>query len=211
MVALTRPQVTQLLVDWKLGDSRALDQLMPLVYQELRKLAARYLRSERVNHTLEPTALLHEAYLRMIDQSMPAWENRAHFFGVAARLMRQILVDNARSHKASKRGASLQRIALSDARVATDSDRPTVLALDSALTKRAAFDERKARVIEMRVFGGMSVEDTALALGVSEPTIKRDMRFAQAWLRSELQAAIFVVLFISNFLLMAADYFEIFQ
>ena len=204
-------QVTQLLIDWKLGDARALDQLMPLVYQELRKLAARYLRSERVNHTLEPTALLHEAYLRMIDQSMPAWQNRAHFFGVAARLMRQILVDNARSHKASKRGASLQRIALSDARVATDSDRPTVLALDEALTKLAAFDERKARVIEMRVFGGMSVEDTALALGVSEPTIKRDMRFAQAWLRSELQAAIFVILFISNFLLMAADYFEIFQ
>jgi len=204
-------QVTQLLIDWKLGDARALDQLMPLVYQELRKLAARYLRSERVNHTLEPTALLHEAYLRMIDQSMPAWQNRAHFFGVAARLMRQILVDNARSHKASKRGASLQRIALSDARVATDSDRPTVLALDEALTKLAAFDERKARVIEMRVFGGMSVEDTALALGVSEPTIKRDMRFAQAWLRSELQVAIFVILFISNFLLPAADYFEIFQ
>ena len=204
-------QVTQLLIDWKLGDARALDQLMPLVYQELRKLAARYLRSERVNHTLEPTALLHEAYLRMIDQSMPAWQNRAHFFGVAARLMRQILVDNARSHKASKRGASLQRIALSDARVATDSDRPTVLALDAALTKLAAFDERKARVIEMRVFGGMSVEDTALALGVSEPTIKRDMRFAQAWLRSELQAAILIVLFISKFLLMAADYLEIFQ
>ncbi len=207
----TPKQVTQLLVNWKLGDARALDQLMPLVYQELRKLAARYLRGERVNHTLEPTALLHEAYIRMIDQEMPAWQNRAHFFGVAARLMRQILVDNARNKKASKRGASLQRISLSDARVPDDSDRPTVLALDEALTRLAAFDERKARVIEMRVFGGMSVEDTALALGVSAPTIKRDMRFAQAWLRRELQVAVFVVVFLSNFLLLTANYFEIFQ
>jgi RNA polymerase sigma factor (TIGR02999 family) len=182
-------QVTQLLVDWKLGDERALDQLMPLVYQELRKLAAGYLRKERSGHTLEPTALLHEAYLRMIDQEMPAWQSRAHFYGVAARLMRQILVDNARSHKASKRGADLQRVSLCDAPLADEFDRPTVLALDAALVKLAAFDERKARVIEMRCFGGMSVEDTALALGVSEPTIKRDMRFAQAWLRRELQDA----------------------
>jgi len=124
--------------------------------------------------------------------------------------MRQILVDNARSHKASKRGAELQRLSFADA-PADVSDQPNVLALDEALTKLAAFDERKARVIEMRVFGGMSVEDTALALGVSEPTIKRDMRFAQAWLRRELQIAVFAILFLSNFLLMATDYFEVFQ
>ena len=191
MLASDSPnQVTQLLVDWKLGDHSALDRLMPMVYQELRKLAAAYLRKERVNHTLEPTALLHEAYIRMVDQRMPEWQNRAHFFGVAARLMRQILVDKARSHKASKRGAEMDRISLSQAPLADEFDQPTVLALDEALNKLATVDDRKARVIEMRAFGGMSVEDTALALGVSEPTVKRDLRFAQAWLRRELQLGV---------------------
>jgi len=191
MLASDSPnQVTQLLVDWKLGDHSALDRLMPMVYQELRKLAAAYLRKERVDHTLEPTALLHEAYIRMVDQRMPEWQNRAHFFGVAARLMRQILVDKARSHKAAKRGAEMDRISLSQAPLADEFDRPTVLALDEALNKLATVDDRKARVIEMRAFGGMSVEDTALALGVSEPTVKRDLRFAQAWLRRELQLGV---------------------
>ena len=213
MVAPDRPnQITQLLVDWKLGDDNALDQLIPLVYHELRKLAAGYLRSERIDHTLEPTALLHEAYLRMVDQQMPEWQNRAHFFGVAARLMRQILVDHARSHKASKRGAELTRVSLSDAPLVDDPySRPSVLALDEALIKLAAFDARKARVIEMRAFGGMSVEDTALALGVSEPTIKRDMRFAQAWLRRELQLAIFALVTLAKLLIMATNHFDIFQ
>ena len=208
MVAPDRPnQVTQLLVDWKLGDVDALDRLIPLVYRELRRLAAGYLRNERVSHTLQPTALLHEAYIRMVDQEMPEWQNRAHFFGVAARIMRQILVDHARTHKASKRGAELKKLSLDEAQmVLTSNSRPTVLALDEALTKLGALDERKARVVEMRAFGGMSVEDTALALGVSEPTIKRDMRFAQAWLRRELQLAIFVLLPLSQFLLMANDY-----
>ena len=213
MIAADRPnQVTQLLVDWKLGDANALDQLIPLVYQELRKVAAAYLRSERHNHTLQPTALLHEAYIRMVDQEMPEWQNRAHFLGVAARLMRQILVDHARTHKSSKRGAELKRISLSDARAADNPEmQPTVLALDEALTRLADFDERKARVIEMRAFGGMSVEDTAEALGVSEPTVKRDMRFAQAWLRRELQLAIFALLLISKFLLMATNHLDIFS
>jgi len=208
MVAPDRPnQVTQLLVDWKLGDVDALDRLIPLVYRELRQLAAGYLRNERVSHTLQPTALLHEAYIRMVDQEMPEWQNRAHFFGVAARIMRQILVDHARTHKASKRGAELKKLSLDEAQmILTSNSRPTVLALDEALTKLGALDERKARVVEMRAFGGMSVEDTALALGVSEPTIKRDMRFAQAWLRRELQLAIFVLLPLSQFLLMANDY-----
>ena len=208
MVAPDGPnQVTQLLVDWKLGDVDALDRLIPLVYRELRRLAAGYLRNERVSHTLQPTALLHEAYIRMVDQEMPEWQNRAHFFGVAARIMRQILVDHARTHKASKRGAELKKLSLDEAQmILTSNSRPTVLALDEALTKLGALDERKARVVEMRAFGGMSVEDTALALGVSEPTIKRDMRFAQAWLRRELQLAIFVLLPLSQFLLMANDY-----
>src|SRR5262249_50004038 len=213
MVEPDRPnQVTQLLVDWKHGDAEALEQLVPLVYQELRNVAAGYLRSERLNHTLQPTALLHEAYLRMVDQKMPEWQNRAHFFGVAARLMRQILVDHARTHKASKRGAELKKISLSDAPLAYNHDtKPTVLALDEALTKLAALDERKARVIEMRAFAGMSVEDTALALGVSEPTIKRDMRFAQAWLRRELELAIFALLALSKFVILATDHLDIFQ
>ena len=213
MIATDRPNhVTQLLVDWKLGDANALDQLIPLVYQELRKVAAAYLRSERHNHTLQPTALLHEAYIRMVDQEMPEWQNRAHFLGVAARLMRQILVDHARSHKSSKRGAELKRISLSDARPADNLEmQPTVLALDEALTRLADFDERKARVIEMRAFGGMSVEDTAEALGVSEPTVKRDMRFARAWLRRELQVAIFALLLISKFLLIATNHLDIFH
>jgi RNA polymerase sigma-70 factor (ECF subfamily) len=181
-------QVTQLLLNWSRGDRVALDQLMPLVYQELRKLAGRYLRSERPDHTLQPTALIHEAYLRMIGKDMPEWQSRAHFFGVAARLMRQILVDHARTHHAAKRGGDQQKISLDDApQVFAQSDAAGLLALDDALTKLAAFDERRSRILEMRSFGGMSVEESAQALGVSEATIKREMRLAQAWIRRELE------------------------
>ena len=183
-------QVTRLLIDWQRGDKAALDDLMPLVYHELRKLAASYLKSERRNHTLQPTALIHEAYVRMVGQDLPEWQNRAHFFGVAARLMRQILVDHARTRGASKRGGEWARVSLDDAPpVFTHEDATSLLMLDEALTKLASFDERKSRVIEMRAFGGMSVADTARALGVSEPTVKRDMRLAQAWLRRELELA----------------------
>ncbi len=180
-------EVTRLLVDWQHGDKAALDDLMPLVYHELRRLAASYLKSERRNHTLQPTALIHEAYVRMVDQALPEWQNRAHFFGVAARLMRQILVDHARTRGATKRGGEHARISLDDAPpVFTHDDAASLLMLDEALTRLAEFDERKSRVVEMRAFGGMSVEDTARILGVSEPTVKRDMRLAQAWLRREL-------------------------
>ena len=149
-------------------------------------MAGSRLRRERSDHTLQPTALIHEAYLRLLGQDHPEWQSRAHFFGVAARLMRQILVDHARSHKASKRGA-LQNISLDDAPPAYNYEsKVTILSLDEALIKLASFDKRKARVLEMRAFGGMTVEDAALALGVSEPTVKRDMRLAQAWLRREL-------------------------
>lgn len=180
-------QVTQLLLDWSHGDRAALDELMPLVYQELRKLAGSYLRSERPDHTLQPTALIHEAYLRMIGKNMPEWQSRAHFFGVAARLMRQILVEHARTRHAVKRGGDQQKISLDDApQVFAQADAAELLALDDALTKLAAFDERRSRILEMRSFGGMSVEETALALGVSDTTVKREMRLAQAWIRREL-------------------------
>lgn len=181
-------QVTQLLLDWSHGNGAALNELMPLVYQELRKLAGRYLRSERPDHTLQPTALIHEAYLRMIGKDMPEWESRAHFFGVAARLMRQILVEHARTRHAVKRGGDQQKISLDDApQVFAEGDAAELLALDDALTKLAAFDERRARILEMRAFGGMSVEETAQALAISEATVKRDMRLAQAWIRRELE------------------------
>jgi len=182
-------QVTRLLLDWSKGDKAALDELMPFVYQELRQLAASYLRQEKQGHTLQPTALIHEAYLRLVDQDTPHLENRAHFFGVAARLMRQILVDHARTRVAAKRGGGGQKISLDDAQglVAVRDEPSELLALDEALKKLASFDERKCRVIEMRSFGGMSVEETASALGVSEPTVKRETRLAQSWLRRELE------------------------
>jgi RNA polymerase sigma factor (TIGR02999 family) len=180
-------QVTQLLVDWSRGSKAALDQLMPVVYQELRKLASGYLRRERADHTLQPTALINEAYLRLVDQQTPQWESRAHFFGVAARLMRQILVDHARSRAASRRGGDQQKMSLDEVSLFSDEQTVELLAFDEALTRLAAFDERKCRVIEMRSFGGMSVEETAESLGVSVPTIKREMRLAKAWLLRELE------------------------
>lgn len=180
-------QVTQLLLDWSRGNGAALNELMPLVYQELRKLAGSYLRSERPDHTLQPTALIHEAYMRMVGKDMPEWQSRAHFFGVASRLMRQILVDHARTRYAAKRGGDRQKISLDDApQVFTESDAAELLALDDALTRLAAFDERRSRILEMRSFGGMNVEETAHALNVSEATVKREMRLAQAWVRREL-------------------------
>jgi len=161
---------------------------MPLVYQELKKLAGHHLKSERAGHTLEPTALIHEAYLRMVEQEMPQWQSRAHFYGVAARLMRQILVDHARTRSAAKRGAGQLKLSLDDAPpVFTEWDASALLSLDEALKRLAAFDERKCRILEMRSFGGMSIEETARALGLSEPTVKREMRLAQAWIRRELE------------------------
>ncbi len=181
--------ITRLLIDWQHGDKAALDDLLPLVYNELHKIAANLLKNERNAETLQPTALINEAYLRMIDQEPPHLESRAHFFGVASRLMRQILVDHARTNNALKRGGSSQKISLEDApAIPSSEDAVDLLAFDRALTKLAALDERKSRVLEMRAFGGMSVEDTAVLLGVSVPTVKRDMRLAQAWLRRELSS-----------------------
>lgn len=176
-------------MDWGRGDKAALDELMPLVYQELRQLAGSYLKREKPGHTLQPTALINEAYLRLVDQNTPRLESRTHFYAVAARLMRQILVDHARARLAAKRGGvGQQKVSLDDARsLATGNDAEGLLALDEALKELASFDERKARVIELRSFAGMSVEETAHALGVSEPTVKRETRLAQSWLQSRLE------------------------
>jgi RNA polymerase sigma-70 factor, ECF subfamily len=180
-------RVTQLLQSWSRGDSQALDELMPVVYQELKKLANSYLRAERPDHTLQPTALIHEVYIRLIGQNMPQWENRAHFFGVAARLMRQILIDHARSRTAERRGGPHQsKILLDDVPLFSQDQAAELLAFDEALRKLAELDERKAQIIEMRSFAGMNVDETAKALKLSEATIKREMRLAKAWLMREL-------------------------
>ena len=186
----TSPQheVTRLLLRLTEGESTALEDLLPLVYAELRRLAASYLRRERVGHTLQPTALVHEAYLRLIDQTQVRWQNRAHFFGVAAQMMRRILVDYARSQQAEKRGGEFQKISL-DERIdvsGQDSDLDLV-ALDDALNRLAEIDPQKSKIVEMRFFGGLSVEETAEVLGVSVPTVKRHWRLAKAWLYGEIK------------------------
>jgi RNA polymerase sigma factor (TIGR02999 family) len=183
----TQKEVTHLLFEWSKGNSAALDQLMPVVYQELHKIASSYLRRERLDHTLQPTALINEAYLRLIDQNLPEWQSRAHFFGVAARLMRQILVEHARRHQAAKRGGQEQKVSLDEVVLFSKDRSADLVALDDALTALAAFDERKARVIELRYFGGLSVEETAEVVGISAPTVNRDQRFAEAWLERELK------------------------
>jgi RNA polymerase sigma factor (TIGR02999 family) len=182
-------EVTNLLFEWKQGNKAAMDLLTPLVYNELRRLAERYLRNERSAATLQPTALVHEAYLRLVAQSMPDWESRAHFFGVAAHLMRQILVDHARKHRSAKRGGGIDKLSI-DEIIGLGTDKPAdIIALDDALKTLAEIDERKAKVIELRFFGGLSVEETAVALGVSPATIGREQRLAEAWLHRELSSA----------------------
>jgi len=151
-------EVTQLLKDWSSGDHEALDRLIPIVYAELRAIAARYLRRERRDHTLQPTALVNEAYLRLIDQKQVQWQNRAHFIGVAAQMMRRILVDHAKSHNRAKRGGGAQRVSLDEVMAVSDERATDLLELDSALTALATFDDRKSRVVEMRYFGGLTVE-----------------------------------------------------
>ena len=175
--------VTRLLKQWSEGNHSALDALTPLVYDELRMRARNYLRRERPDHTLQPTALIHEAYLRMVGESLPEWQNRSHFFAIASRAMRQILVDHARRRGAGKRGSGVMDVTLNEALVPARADNSDLLALDEALTKLAAFDPRKCQVVEMRYFGGCTVEETAEALGVSTITVIRETRVAEAWLR----------------------------
>jgi RNA polymerase sigma factor (TIGR02999 family) len=169
------------------GDGAAMDELLQLVYAELRRLAASYLRRERSDHTLQPTALVHEAYLRMVDQTQVRWQNRAHFFGVAAQMMRRILVDHARSQHAEKRGGDAQKLSL-DENIDVSGERAAdLVALDEALSRLAEIDPQKSRVVELRFFGGLSVEETAEVLGVSAPTVKRHWRLAKAWLFGQVQ------------------------
>ena len=179
-------QVTRLLLDLKNGDPEAVDRLMPIVYEELRRLAAHYLRDERAAATLQPTALVHEAYLRLVAQQMPDWESCSHFFGVAAHLMRQILVDHARKRRSQKRGGGQAPAPLDEVIAFAPLKSDDIVALDDALTALAAIDARKAKVIELRFFGGLSVEETARALDVSVGTIGREQRMAEAWLHREL-------------------------
>ena len=178
-------EVTLLLARWAKGNQEALNELTPLVYKELRQLAASYLRKERQGHTLQPTALVHEAYLRLVDQSNPNWQNRSHFYGVAARLMRQILVDHARRKQAGKRAG--QNVTLEDA-VSFHTERSRDLAaLDTSLTALEKIDPRKCKAVELRYFGGLSTEEIAQALDVSSNTVLRDLRLAEAWLHQEMR------------------------
>jgi len=181
-----RDDITRLLVEWKEGDANAAAALTPLVYEELRRLAARYLRDERAAATLQPTALVHELYLRLVSNDLPDWESRAHFIGVAAHRMRQILVDYARERRAQKRGGDVEKVTLNEMLCFAPQRSADILALDEALSALAGFDDRKARVIELRYFGGLTVDETARSLGVSTGTIVRDQRVAEAWLRHHL-------------------------
>ncbi len=180
-------RVTDLLAGWSRGDKAALDQLMPLVYDELHRLARRYLSRERPDHTLAATALVHEAYLRLVDQRSSGWQNRAQFFGISAQLMRRILVDYARRRHAVKRADGTRAISIVEAADQAPADPVDVLQLDRALERLAALDAQQGRIVELRFFGGLTVEEAAEALGVSPTTVKRDWRSARAWLYRELQ------------------------
>ena len=177
--------VTQLLVEWASGDQQALEKLTPLVYRELRLLAASHLRKERDTHTLQPTALVHEAYLKLVDQSRPNWQNRTHFFAVASHLMRQVLVDHARRRQAGKRAGL--KVSLEEA-VSFERERSRdLVALDSALKGLEELDSRKCKAIELRYFGGLSMDEIAQTLDVSLATVRRDLRMAEAWLGHQMQ------------------------
>jgi len=179
-------EVTQLLVDWSNGDQAALDRLMPLVDQELHRLAHHYMRQEKPGHTLQTTALVNEAYLKLVDQRQMHWKNRTHFFALSAQLMRRILVDHARKRKYAKRGGDAQKITLDEAMVVSRQPGRDLVALDQALEELAALDPRKGKVVELKFFGGLTAEETAEVLDVSPLTVKRDWKMAKAWLFDSL-------------------------
>jgi RNA polymerase sigma factor (TIGR02999 family) len=182
-------EITQLLLSWSQGDQAALDQLIPLVYPELRKLARRYMGKESPQHTLQTSALINEAYLRLVDQKAVEWQDRSHFFAVAAQIMRHILIDHARSHLYAKRGGGVQHLPLDELGVVSKERATELVALDDALTSLAKIDERKSKIVELRFFGGLSVEETAEALRLSPVTIMREWRAARAWLHREVSAS----------------------
>jgi len=178
--------ITRLLNEWKNGNARALDEITPLIYDELRRLARSHLRRENPGHTLQSTALVHEAYLRMVDQQSVSWQNRSHFYGIAAQMIRRILVDHARAKRTHKRGDAAPRVAIDEALGLHQSPDLDIVALDDALNALAEMDPRQSRIVELRFFAGLSLEETAEALGVSAATIKRDWTLARAWLKREL-------------------------
>jgi len=180
------PEITQLLAEWSNGNQGALDKLYPLVYEELRRLAHRYMRRERKDHTLQTTALINEAYLRLIDQKSVHWENRAHFFSISAQIMRRILIDYARRYQYAKRGGGATKISLDDAAVVAKERAAELLMLDEALIGLAKRDPRRSQVVELRFFGGLSNEEIASVLKVSPNTVTRDWNLARAWLYREL-------------------------
>ena len=180
--------ITQLLLDWGNGDQAALEKLMPLVYSELRRLATNYLRRERGEHTLQPTALVNEAYLKLVDQRNPKWQNRAHFFGISAQLMRRILVDHARRHQAEKRGGSeQQRLSITSAEELLAQPVVDLLALNEALEELSQMDPQQGRIVELKFFGGLSIDETAEVLVIGHATVEREWKSARAWLRRQLE------------------------
>ena len=178
--------VTELLVAWTNGDKNAGDQLMTIVYQELHRLAHYYMKRESPGHTLQTSALVNEAFVRLIDQRNVQWQNRAHFFGIAAQMMRRILVDYARQRRFAKRGGGTQTISLDEALIISEERSSEVIDLDEALVKLVDFDQRKSQIVELRFFGGLSIEETAEVLAVSPGTVMRDWTLAKAWLRREM-------------------------
>jgi RNA polymerase sigma factor (TIGR02999 family) len=187
MNAPTAPEVTRLLLRWTEGDQNALNDLLPLVYDELRRLARSYLQRERPGHTLQSTALVNEAYLRLVDQNV-SWQNRAHFFGIAAQMMRRILVDHARARDAAKRGAGDFKVTLDEDIAVSGARDVDVIALDIALDNLAELDPQQGRIVELRFFAGLSIEETSEVLSISPATVKRDWAMAKAWLAREMQA-----------------------
>lgn len=184
------PQVTELLVRWRAGDSAALEELMPLVYDELHRLAHRYMRRERPGQTLQTTALVNEAYLRLVGSSRVEWQDRAHFFAIAAQIMRHLLVDRARTRRYSKRGGGAHQVTLDEIAIISREQDADLMALDEALARLVYVDERKSKIVELRYFGGLSAEETAEVLGVSAITVKREWLKAKAWLYRELKQEI---------------------
>ena len=180
--------VTQLLQDWSQGNQQALEELLPLIYDELRRLAHNFLYSERPGHTLQTTALAHEAYLKLIDQKSVHWQNRAHFFAIAAQAMRRILIDSARRHAAQKRGGAAEKVSLAEVANISAGSPTDLLALDDALNRLAALDQDQSRIIELRYFGGLTIEETAEVMKSSPATVKREWQMARAWLYQELNA-----------------------
>lgn len=188
MAAPPTPEVTQLLLAWSDGDESALERLIPLVYEELRRLAHRYMAGERAGHMLQTTALVNEAYLRLVDSSRVRWQNRAHFFAISAQLMRRILVDYARSRNYRKRGGQMRQVSFDEASIVSARRGEDLVALDDALKALADIDRRKSQVVELRFFGGLSVDETAEVLKISPDTVMRDWRLSKVWLKRELKA-----------------------